>query len=199
VSEPRPRVTGWFEEPDEAAAPLLRAMGRLVWGAAALEKALMLELARLRAEREARLPAEQELSRLEHLPARPLLNELRKLDLPGDLDQRISDAIDRRNQLVHHPTEDPEMVRAIVHGEGVDAVLKRVEQLAIDCGELAVELQIVAAARLEAMLGMSQAQMLEVLRSVDLAAIEDPAMRRQLEAVRALGAVELPLLPPDGE
>jgi hypothetical protein len=197
VSDPRLRVTGWFVEPDEKSAPLLLAMGQVVWGAAALEKSLLLELARLRAERDGQFPAEQELSRLEHLPAGPLLKELRKLDLPGGLDERIGDAIDRRNQLFHHPVEDPEMVAAIVRGEDIDAVVKRVEQLAIDCGELAVELQAVAVAKLEAVLGKSQAELVQIVQSVDPATVEDPHDRRQLEAIIALGDADLSLFPPD--
>jgi hypothetical protein len=195
--EPRPRVTGWFVEPDEKAVPLLHAMGLVIWAAQALEKSLLLELARLRAERDGQFPPEPELSKLEYLTAGPLLDQLRKLDLPGDLAERISDAIDRRNQLMHRAFEDPEMVAAIARGKGLDTVVSRVERLAIDCGELAVELQLVAGARVEAMLEMPQAEMAQVLASIDLAQISDPRWRAQLEAVRALGDADLSLRPSD--
>jgi hypothetical protein len=56
VSGRRPRVTGWFVEPDERAVPLLLAIGNVVWAAAGLEKSLLLELTRLRGEREGSRP-----------------------------------------------------------------------------------------------------------------------------------------------
>ena len=47
----RPRARGYFEEPDEAALPLIVALGRLVLSAAMLEKALQMELIRVHYER----------------------------------------------------------------------------------------------------------------------------------------------------
>lgn len=184
-------MTGWFVEPDERAVALLLPMGHVVWAAGALEKSLLLELTRLRGERDGQLPAEEEISKLERLTAGPLLEHLRKLELPSDLTERIADAIDRRNGLFHRAFEDPDLVRAVAHGERLDAQVKRVEQLAIDCGELAVELQLVATKRLTAMLGIPLEQMVELARSVDVDSIEDARSRRQLEAVRALGDVDI--------
>lgn len=197
MSKSRPRVTGYFIEPDEEATPLLVAMGRAVWAAAGLEKGLLLEIARLRAEREGLSPEFGDmLSRLENLPAGALHKALRALDLPKDLDVRIADAIDRRNQIVHHPVENPEMMRAVATGEGIDAVVERINELALDCGELAVELQIVASDRLGAMLG-SPAEMFEMLRACDLDAIKDSRMRKQIEAIRAAGDFDLRSLSSD--
>jgi hypothetical protein len=198
VSGRRSRVTGWFVEPDERAVPLLLAMGNVVWAAAGLEKSLLLELTRLRGEREGQLPAEEEISKLERLTAGPLLEHLRKLELPSALAERIADAIDRRNALFHRPFEDPDLVFAVSHGERLDAQVEHVEQLALDCGELAVELLLVAVARLVGMIGIAPAQMLELVQSIDIDAIEDPRYRGQLEAVRALSGVDLAtLLRPD--
>jgi hypothetical protein len=196
MSEHRPRVTGYFLEPDEESRPLLVAIGRAVMGAAALEKVLLLEIARVRAESEGLTPElGDELSRLEGLSAGVLHKTLRALELPDDLDARIADAIKRRNQLVHHPMEDPDLVRAATAGEDVAPVVERIDRLALDCGELAVELQMVASPRLEAVLGKSPPEMLEMLREADLDAIEDPDLRRQVEAIRAAGDLEWP--PPE--
>lgn len=188
----RPRVTGYFTEPDEKAAPLLHAVGRAVWAIGALEKTLLLEYARLQAESAGLGPeVERELSRLERLSAGALRKELQKFDLPGDLDERIGSAIQRRNRLIHHHFEDPELVRAITTGEGIAAVVERVNRLALDCGELAVELSLVAAPRLEAVLGMSRSEMVKLLQSVDPSTVEDVHERQQLEAILATGELDL--------
>jgi len=153
----RPRVTGWLEEPDASSKPLLSAIGQAVWAAAGLEQSLLLELLRLFVERQGELPADA-ITRFERLPAGPLLKELRRMELPGDLDERIGDAIARRNNLFHHPMEDAKLVRAIAHGENVEDAVAAVERLALDCGELAVELFTVASKRLEALTGKRRAR-----------------------------------------
>ncbi len=188
----RPRVTGWFEEPDKASKPLLAAIGRAVWGAAALEQSLLLELLRLHVERKGELPAEA-IARFERLPAGPLLKELRRLDLPGDLDERIGDAIHRRNNLIHHAIEDAQLTRAIVHGEKVEDAVDAVDRLALDCGELAVELFVVASERLEALTGMTVEQMMQMLLALDPAGASDERDRRRLEALQAIGPIDLSL------
>ena len=141
--------TAYMDEPDERAEPLLRAMGRLVWGAASLEKILLQVIALLRAERDGQFPSSKELSRLERAPAGQLLEVLKTLDLPDDLAARIAATIDRRNAIIHRPIEDPEVVQAVVKGENIDVVVTRVEQIALDCGQIAVELQAVTGPRLE--------------------------------------------------
>ncbi|MHB1808124.1 MAG: hypothetical protein ACYCU0_02365 [Solirubrobacteraceae bacterium] len=193
---PRPHVIAWFLEPDDEHVPLLTALGRAIVGAAVLEKFLLLELVRLRGENEGlteELAADVE--GLERLTAGGLLKQLRKLGLPSDLDVRIADAIDRRNQLVHHLMEDAEIVKAIQDDDGLDNAVRRVEQLALDCGRLGVELMAVAVPRLEALLGMSLAQIRTILRSIDVNTIEDPLMRQQLEAVQAISDLDLSDLP----
>jgi hypothetical protein len=45
-------VTAYFEKPDEEAAPLFLAVGRAVLAVSSLEKTLLLEIARLLAERD---------------------------------------------------------------------------------------------------------------------------------------------------
>ena len=133
---------------------------------------------------------ERELSRLERLSAGALREELQKFDLPGDLDERIGSAIQRRNRLIHHHFEDSELDLAITTGEGISAVVERVNRLALDCGELAVELYFVAAPRLETVLGMSRSEMLKLLQSVDPSTVENEHDRQQLEAILAFGEVD---------
>ncbi len=154
MCEQRPRVTGWFVDEDEQGRPLLLAMGRVVTGVAALEGHLKLELARFMSERaiaegmandeERRRKLDTELAGLDALTAGDLRRELQKFGLPSDLDERIDDAIKRRNRFVHHLMEDPVLLSAAVSGKGLEAAVAQLERLAIDSGELAVELHLFA-------------------------------------------------------
>jgi hypothetical protein len=92
--------------------------------------------------------------------------------------------------MVHHLIEDPEVVKAM-GGDGMDVVVERIDQVALDCAALTVELQTVAVAKLEAILGKSQAELAEILKSFDPETTADPRERRQLEAIQALGDIEL--------
>jgi hypothetical protein len=189
-----PSVTAYFEAgQDERTDPLLRAIGRLVWGANLLEVVLLLLVVQLRDDREGQFPAEEEFAYLEEASAGKRLGLLRKLDIPPDLEARIDDAIGRRNRIIHHMFECPEIVGAIISGEGIDAAVEQVEQVALDCGKIGVELYAVAGPRLEAKVGKTPAELVEMLGSVKLEAVEDPRLREQLEAVRAMRGLDLTL------
>ncbi len=189
-----PSVTAYFEAgQDERTDPLLRAIGRLVWGANLLEVVLLLLVVQLRDDRESQFPAEEEFAYLEEASAGKRLGLLRKLDIPPDLEARIDDAIGRRNRIIHHMFECPEIVGAIISGEGIDAAVEQVEQVALDCGKIGVELYAVAGPRLEAKVGKTPAELVEMLGSVKLEAVEDPRLREQLEAVRAMRGLDLTL------
>jgi hypothetical protein len=110
------------------------------------------------------------------------------------LAERIGSAVARRNALIHHPIEDAHLARAIAHGEGVEDALEAVERLALDCGELAVELFTVAAQRLEAHTGVSREQMMQLLLTLDPQAAGDERDRRRIEAIQAVGPIELDFL-----
>jgi hypothetical protein len=193
-----PQWTAYFE-PNEEVMPFFLAVGRAVLAVSSLEKMLLLETARLLVERNTDegvtsiWKLEQQLSRLERLTAGQLLHELRNLDLSPDLDERIGDVIDRRNDLVHHLIEDPQVVKAM-GGEGMDIVVARIERVALDSAALAVELHTVAAAKLEAILGKTQAELAEIVKAVDPGPIEDPRARKQVEAMQALADMETPSL-----
>jgi hypothetical protein len=194
ASNPRPRVTGYFVE-DPEGLPLSVAIGRAVVGAGSLEAALRLEAARLLhaqlaagVDPDSTLP--NELSKLDKLTSGGLLEKLRKLGLPGELDKRIADAVGRRNDLVHRTFEDPELARAI-GGEGdIDAVVKRIERLALDCGELALELEMFAIPKLLEMTGTSPPELIDLIKGIDPSTITDPGERKQLEAVQAFASLE---------
>ncbi len=181
----RPRVTASFDdEQDGRLDPLFRAIGRVVFAAGGLEKQLLLELAHIRHGRDGQFPDVDELTTLENMPAGYLLKQLRKLDLPDDLCQRISDAINRRNELVHHLIEDADIARAIAGLDDVAVAVNRTEQLAIDCAALAAELHVVAEPGVESAIGKSPVELLEALGSIDPREIDDRS-RRQLEAMRS--------------
>lgn len=187
-----PTVTAWFEAgQDEGVDALLRAVGRLVWGANLLETVLRLLVIHLREERDGEYPAGEEFARLEQASAGRLLGLLRGLHIPADLEGRIDEVIDRRNEVVHRMFEMPEMVAAMVGGEGMDAVVQQIEAVALDCGSIGVELFTVAGAALEVKMGKTPAELAELLAQVPLEAVEDARSRRQLESIRAMGGVDL--------
>jgi hypothetical protein len=191
--QPRPRASGWFEPTDEATAPLMVALGRLVWGAAVLEKTLHLELARVHYEQAqaSEDPAGYGLAAIlvatEQLTGGQARSQLEVLGLPADLNARIRDAIERRNAVLHRPLEDADLARAVGTGEGLETVVERIERLALDCGELGVELERYAGDRLAAMLGISREQMAQMVATLDPATVPDERTRTQLEAVKASG------------
>jgi hypothetical protein len=84
--------------------------------------------------------------------------------------------------------EMPEMVAAVVSGEGMDAVVQQIEAVALDCGSIGVKLFTVAGGALEAKMGKTPAELAEMLAGIDLEAVEDGRSRRQL---RALSGVNL--------
>jgi hypothetical protein len=189
----RPRVTASFVEPDEVSTSLLIAIGRAIVAAAGLEKALQVELAGILYERHTVAPNPElgvELARSDNLTAGQLLARLRDLDLPADLDARVADAIDRRNQLVHHTLEDPELAKAVLSGARPDAVVRRLDELACDCAALTVEMQLVAVPRLHAALGKSPSELMDMIGSIDPNTVSAPRERDQLEAIRAFADLD---------
>lgn len=205
MSEQRPRVKGWFVDEDERATPLLLTMGRVVASVAVLEWHLKLELARFVTERVAaegladqaqHNKLDKELASLRKLTGGKALNKLRKFGLPTDLDERISDVIDRRNHFVHHIMEDPVVMPAAVTGKGVEAAVAQLERLALDATELAVELHVFAADKLTALFGTTRATMIEDLLQVNPATVADPNERALLKMIQAVSAdVDLTDLP----
>lgn len=166
------------------------AIGRAVVGAAALEGALRLEIARLLHAQETVGRVDQsslpdELWKLDRETGGTLLGRLRKLGLPVDLYDRILSAVERRNQIVHRPFDDPELARAIAGTGNVEDVAKRIERLALDCGELAVELDMFAIPKVIEMSGMSLTEIVDALKTADPETFGGFRDRKQLEAVQA--------------
>jgi hypothetical protein len=190
----RPRVTAFFDDAEQDARldPLFRAIGRVVLAAGGLETQLLLELAHIRHDRDGEFPGGPELTKLENMPAGYLLKELQKLGLPDDLSCRISGAIERRNELVHHLMEDADIVRAVAGLDEIDAAVDRVDQLALDCAALAGELHVVAGKGVEAAIRKSPSELLAMLQAIDPETM-DPRSLRQLEAVRSLDGLDLTL------
>jgi hypothetical protein len=186
-----PEVVASFTEPHENAGPLLLALGRAILAANVLEIGLLAVIAALRGGQEGLSPQlDDDLAELAGRSAGHRHGALRDLGLPGELDQRIDDAIKRRNRLVHHTVEDPVMLKAVVSDEGLDAAVEQVERLALDCGRLARELFLAANPWLEAMMGDSWS-VIDLAASIDLDGVTDPSQRKLLEAVRAMRDFDL--------
>ena len=103
--------------------------------------------------------------------------------------------ITRRNELVHNLSGDPEVIMAAADGTGMQAVVTRIEQIALDAGVLAVELHTVAVPKLEEKWG-SRDSLAEKIKAIDPEQVKDPRARRQIGAVRALGDSDLDLRDP---
>jgi hypothetical protein len=192
-NDQRPQGTGYFEEPTENALPLMVALGQLVLAAAVLEKTLHLELVRLHYERAhasgdpEKYGLEQALVATERLTSGQARAELEALGLPEALNARIRSAVKRRNALLHRPLEDLEFARAIGTGEDIDKVVSRIERLAIDCGELGVEIERYAGDRLTGVIGMHRGQIAELVTEIDVNTVNDQHLRAQLEAIKSSG------------
>ena len=192
--EARPSVATYFTELDERSKPFLIALGHVVVAAAGLEGSLRLELARLHLAAETEQEANgsktlgKQVAALENLTAGQLLRRLREQGLPQDLERRIDETVSRRNRLVHHLFEDPKLVGAVAGDEGADEAVGQLQQLALDCAALSVELQRFALPKIEASMGASKEELLNFVLSLDSAQIQQPAVREQLEAIQTLGA-----------
>jgi hypothetical protein len=195
-----PSVGAYFEAGhDERIDPLLRAIGRLVWGANLLETVLLMMVLQLRSDRDDKLPSKEEFARLEETSAGKRLGLLRELNIPADLEARIDEVIKRRNRVVHHMFETPEIVLPVISGEGLDAAVEQIEQVALDCGSIGVALFTVAGPAMEAKVGMTPAELAEMLAAADLEKVDDPRFREQLEVVRAMRGLDLTLPWQDAE
>ena len=184
--EARPSVAAYFAELDEHSNPFLTALGHVVVAAAGLEGSLRLELVRLHiaAEPDQKVIGSETLGKqvaaLENLTAGQLLRRLRKQGLPQDLERRIDEAVSRRNRLVHHLFEDPKLVRAVAGDEGADEAIGQLQQLALDCAALSVELQKFALPKIEASMGASGEELLNFVLSLDSTQIQQSAVRARL-------------------
>lgn len=192
--EARPSVAAYFAELDEPATPFSTALGQVIVAAAALEGNLRLELARLLFAAHAGQEVTgsktlgEEVAELETMTAGQLLGHLREQGLPKELERRIDDAVSRRNRLVHHLFEDPQLVKAMATTGASDDAIGNLQLLALDCAALSVELQHFALPRIEASMGTSKEELLDFVLSLDPTQTQQQAERKQVEAIQALGS-----------
>jgi TDG/mug DNA glycosylase family protein len=191
--EARPLIAAYFADPDEAATLFLTALGQAIVAAAALEGNLRLELTRLLFAAQTGQEASggktlgEQVAELENLTAGRLLSRLRERGLPDELERRISDAISRRNRMVHRLFEDPQLVKAMA-GTGVaDEAVATLQQLALDCAALSAELHLFAMPKIETSIGASKEELLDFVLSLDPAQIQQELEREQVEALQELG------------
>lgn len=177
---------------NERLMPLVQAIGRAVLGAAALEKVLLVDFIHLYGrEHGLRRELEREISELERRPAGKLLGTLRGLGLEGKLAARIESAVHRRNQLVHHFMEDPEVLLSFQTGQGIGRLVERIDQLAIDYQQIINAISPRAFVGMQQLLGGSLSELLETLDTADLDDVSDPRLRSQLAALRTIDPTEL--------
>jgi hypothetical protein len=104
---------------------------------------------------------------------------------------RIKALIERRNDLIHHLPSDPVIARAMMGGETeMDVAVAQVEQLALDCAVLAVELGLPSTKDLEKLVGGKTAELWAQIAAADPAKVPDSLTRRELEAIQAVGPLD---------
>jgi hypothetical protein len=154
---------------DESLVPLAVAVGRLVLGAAALEKVLLVDI----------------VMRLFH--SNPLAEELAaELTDPAELARRVEKAIEGRNRVVHHLMEDASVAVALASGEGLHQVIADIDAIAVECQQVINELVVVAFPTLEKDLGKTLPELVEMVGTIDPETMTDPAVRQQIEFARAI-------------
>lgn len=177
---------------DEEFALLAQSIGRAVMGAAALEKVLLVDIVNRMAQREEeREGLERELRELERRPGGKLLEKLRQLGLNTEMAARVQAAIARRNRLIHHYMEEPEVMAALMTGTGIDALVRDVDSLAVECQQIVNLIAPDAFVGLQQFLGANLPQLLHALTALDLDLVEDPALRQQLATFKDLDLTQL--------
>jgi hypothetical protein len=148
---------------------LFVSVGQAVIAAALLERTLVFDALGRLLERHGlgdRLRAE--LARLEKQPAGPTLQRLRDVGMPEDLAERVDDAIDERNWMVHRLLADPEAIAAFASGDGIDELVERIHTITVTSSQLAAELAETAFAPWEQLLGISKDDLIRTLTTVEL-------------------------------
>jgi len=177
---------------DDVFAPLAQSIGRAVMGAAALEKVLLVDIVNRMAQREElRAGLERELRDLERRPGGKLLEKLRQLGLNAEMATRIEAVIRGRTRLIHHYIEEPEVMAALMTETGVDALIKDVDSLAVECQQIVNLIAPDAFIGLQQFLGANVPQLVQALTSLDVDLIEDPTLRQQLAALKNLDPTQL--------
>jgi hypothetical protein len=171
--------------------PLLISIGRAVLAAAALEKVLLVDIARRRADRDGLVDQlSEDVSKLERQPAGSLLTALKELGLTDELAQRTGELILRRNNLVHRFLEDPVIVSALESGN-IDPVIEQVDRVAVDCQTVVNEIAPDAFGGVAQIFGMPVERVVDLVRAVDPASITDERLREQLVLIQSADAEEL--------
>jgi hypothetical protein len=172
---------------DDRLKPVVQALGLVVLGAAGLEMILLADILRRRVEQDGFAEElSRELSTLETQTAGRLLARLKQYGLEPSLAARTAEVIQRRNTVVHHFMEDPEVIAVFIAGADAEPLVARLEQLAADCQAVGNEIGGPAFTGLQAAFGASLPDIAQLLRSTDLDEIADPRLRKQAQMIREL-------------
>lgn len=174
---------------DELFEPLALSIGRMVVGAAVLEKALLVDLIRRRVGRDgaSEVFGRHLVSQLERQPAGALLKSLRKLGFEKDLAEEIAEVIVGRNHFVHHLFDDPAFIKAFATREGVDQIVQRVERLTEALYRVVKKVEPGMISGAEAMFGQSGTDLLQAIKQGNPDEIDND-LREQFEALQAFPA-----------
>lgn len=172
---------------DELFEPLALAIGRMVVGAAVLEKALLVDLIQRRVGRDGlnEVLGKQPISQFERLTGGLLLERLRELDFQEDLAEEIAEVIKARNHFVHHLFDDPEFIKAYAAREGIEQIVERVEALTTAIYRAVKRIEPDMTSGAEAMFERSGTDLLRAIKQIDPDEIDDGLLREQFEAIQA--------------
>lgn len=182
-----------LEPMDEEFKGLAQSIGRAVLAGTLLEKILLVDIAGRKATKDGVSPKLAPwLERLEHRTAGQLLKVLRdELDLDEEVAERVADVIDRRNWLVHHFMQDPAVMALQAESADYEGVIARVDQISQDIQNVINEIGPAAFQGAERVSGISMVKLVQEVQTLDLEAVDDPALRRLLEQLRLIDPVAL--------
>lgn len=179
-------------ELEKKLAPLLRAIGRMVLAVASLEKLLLGYIAQDAAmSSEDHSEIAKRITELEKRPAGILVSELSKLNLHRAVSARLADVVTRRNDVVHHFMETPDAALALQSGDHLEPLLARIDGVTNDCANLIGELYPEALRGMNLLAGGSLADLVDEIRDIDPAMIDDEQMRAAAVYARSIDASSL--------
>lgn len=172
------------DELEPTLSDLHAAIGQAVLSAAGLEQALLLTILHRRGERDG---VDEQLARKMLIYATEtggrLANQLKSLGVSAEVQERLHDVLVRRNQLVHHPVEQPTLLSGLA-GRDIAAAISWVESISSDCQTLVDELLRRALPGALEVTGLTPEMIDDLLHSRDLTDIEEATTRGKIGSLR---------------
>lgn len=170
-------------EPEPEHAKVLMALGRVLIAAGSMEAVVLLEIARLRTEAGESLDETVAVvNDLRNKPAGKRIDALKAAGAEPALIRALRDAVKQRNEVVHHLLTDPLVIAGIAGGD-TQALLRRLDGVALQCGTVIESMAASAFSGMAAILGVEDlGGLVEAAASIDT----DELPTREREFLQAL-------------